>query len=377
MKQDTHFIQDACELYVVAKMQEFAEIKDRSIDRSAKQRFDEYETYLKERKLSHKTIESSDYIRNCDKAIPTFLDEIISAHPEEKFKFTNIEKESRDKNLKGDFQIDFIRRPALVFSLKNYKVSIRRIQLKSGTFNSFILNFLFKSSGVGTLEYADQNGVKRKFRGSNKLQRDAALTSIGYAKIIPLVHKMDSIHENMRSEVFKSGAYDFYDEAKFDALRKSVGLAGVKTALEILEKIDKRVIRQQVIDMTGFDGAEELLAVSPSEHLDSYTNKKFHKLREDFLNDDCLLTYAIRGQSLIFTFALEGRKILTVDIPFTINSNGAWYRDEPFEGEIYHPKEKIKLRYGQLRPKKSREIATSINTYIDLGATSIYSDDAI
>jgi len=377
VKQDTHFIQDACELYVVAKMQEFAEEHDRSLDRSAKQRFGEYEIYLKERKLSHKTIESSDYIRNCDKAIPVFLGNILAAHPQEKFKFTNIEKESRDKNLKGDFQIDFLRSPSLVFSLKNYKVSIRRIQLKSGTFNSFILNFLFKSCGVGTLEYIDDTGIKRKFRGSNKIQRDAALTSIGYAKIIPLVHQMDSIHENMRTEIFKSGAYDFYDEGKFDALRKRVGLAGVNTALQILEKIDKDVVRRQVIDMTGFDGAEELLAVSPAEHLDSYTNKKFHKLRADFLHSDCLLTYAIKGQSLIFTFTLDGRKILTVDIPFTINSNGAWYRDEPFEGEIYHPKEKIKLKYGQLRPKKSREIATSINTYIDLGATSIYSDDAI
>ena len=377
MKQDTHFIQDACELYVVARMQEFAEKNGRAIDDSSKIRRAEYEEYLTARKLSHKKIETNDYVRNCDKAIPEFLGDLLKMLPEEKVKFTNIEKEARDKNLKGDFQIDFIRNESLVYSLKNYKGGIRRIQLKSGTFNSFVLNFLFKPCGVGSLEYQDESGKTIKFRGANKEKRDEALTAIGYAKLIPLVHQMDEIHENMRSEIFDSGNYDFYDEKRFDSLRKSVGLAGVKTADEILKLIDISIIKKQIIEMTGFDGTEELLAVSPTEHLDSFTNKRFHKLRHDLLHEECNLLYSNRGQSIIFSFELSGKKILTVDVPFTINSNGAWFRDEPFEGEIYHPKEKINLKYGQLRPKKSREIATSINTYVDLGSTYVYSNDEI
>jgi hypothetical protein len=377
MKQDTHFIQDACEYYAVAKMQEYAEKFGLAIDPVSGARRKEYEEYLKKRGLSHKLIESGDYVRNIDRAVPIFMDELFAKHPEEKVNFTNIEKEARDKNLKGDFQIDFSNRKSIDFSLKNYKGGIRRIQLKSGTFNSFVLNFLFKPCGVGSLYYIDSKGNEVKFRGSDKKKRDDAITAIGYAKLIPLVHKMDSIHEGMRAAIFKSGEYDFYDENKFDALRKSVGIAGVSTGLAIMKMIDLSVVRTQIIDMTGFDGTEELLAVSPMEHLDSYTNKRFHKFRQDLLNDDCKIVFDVRGQSLIFTFELDDNKILNVEIPFTINSNGAWYRDEPFEGEIYHPKEKMKLKYGQLRPKKSREIATSINTYVDLGSTSIYSEDEI
>ena len=56
--------------------------------------------------------------------------------------------------------------------------------------------------------------------------------------------------------------------------------------------------------------------------------------------------------------------ILSIEVPFTLQANGAWYRDSSYIE--YHQKEKMSLVYGQRRPKKSKEIATSINTYLNL-----------
>lgn len=377
MKRKTHYIQDACEYYAVAKMQELMEKAGHAKNQVSSARHQEYDAYLTKRGLTHKQIESGDYVQSIDKAVPIFLNNLLAKHPDEKMNFINIEKEARDRKMKADFQIDFSRRSAVDFSLKNYKGGIRRIQLRSGTFNSFVLNFLFESCRVGTFRYKDYVGHEHEFRSADKQKRDKALEATGYSSIIPLIHEMDEIHESMRESIFNSGEYEFYDEAKFDSLRKRVGLAGVKVAHKIMDEIDLKLVQKQIIDMTGFDGKEELLAVSPSEHLDSYTNPRFHKFRNDLLHENCKLSYQNRAQSLIFTFKLEGHQILSVDIPFTINANGAWFRDEPFDGEIYHPKEKMLLKYGQLRPRKSREIATSINTYADLGNTYIYSDDEI
>ena len=377
MKQHDHYIQDACEFYVVAQMQKFAEQNDFAKSKQADRKFQEYEDYLRARKLNHNKIQDSEYVANCDAIIPEFLSSIKKLYPHEKMDFENIEKEARDQNLKGDFEINFIVQPPVKFSLKNYKGGIRRMQFKSGTFNSFVLNFLFTPAGVGTFQYIDADGTIKKFRGNDRKERDSAIASVGYSEIISLVHDMDSIHENMRATVLDSGNFAFYDEHRFDALRKEVGLSGVKIALKILNKIDRKVVHDQIIDMTGFDGAEELLAVSKHEYLDSFTNQKFHKFREILLHEETELTYNVRGQSLLFDFKNNQKSVMRVDVPFTINSNGAWYRDEPFEGTRYHQKEKMLLSYGQLRPKKSREIATSINTYVDLGSTSIYSEDEI
>lgn len=64
--------------------------------------------------------------------------------------------------------------------------------------------------------------------------------------------------------------------------------------------------------------------------------------------------------------------MLAIDVPCTVNTNGAWIRDgEPYAGTRYHVKEKQDLTWGERRPKKCREIATSINTYLDLGPTGV------
>ena len=64
--------------------------------------------------------------------------------------------------------------------------------------------------------------------------------------------------------------------------------------------------------------------------------------------------------------------MLSVNIPFTINKNGAWMSGTPYEGSTAYHNEPYPLAYNERRPRKSRELATSINTYLDLKSTGVF-----
>ena len=385
MKQSTHIIQDACEHYAVAIMQELVEKQNRAIANNSVFLYSEYERYLTERGMKHKDIVNDQYIKNLMAHVPKYIEKLLNKEPKLKMNFSCIEKDARNANLKGDFELELSNKNKINFSLKNYNGGIRNMQYKSGTFNSFIMNLFFESSGVGSYTYPHSDAKKcekkackisykhEHFRGSNLNERDKALSRIGYSKIIPLAHKMDLIHQNMRNDVLRSNTYKFYDETKFNLLRKKTGQDGVSAALEILNNLDIKILRKSIISATGFIDGEELLAISPDEFLDTYTNQAFMKFRSKLAKDEVTTTFKKQGQSLIIKLDFKGEGLIEANIPFTINSNGAWWRDEPFTGERYHPKERMNLKYGQLRPKKSREIATSINTYIEILDKTIYS----
>ena len=58
---------------------------------------------------------------------------------------------------------------------------------------------------------------------------------------------------------------------------------------------------------------------------------------------------------------------MNIEVPFTLQKNGAWHLPKvKYSGTQYNEKEGIDLLHGERRPKKSKEIATSINTYLNL-----------
>ena len=81
-----------------------------------------------------------------------------------------------------------------------------------------------------------------------------------------------------------------------------------------------------------------------------------------------------RGQGLGIEFVHENVVVLKAQVPFTINKNGAWISGTPYAGVRLHHKEGVELAFGQRRPKKSRELATSVNTYLDLQPTGIFGE---
>ena len=80
---------------------------------------------------------------------------------------------------------------------------------------------------------------------------------------------------------------------------------------------------------------------------------------------DVKLQFEIHNQGLRFHFSDNCGMNISTTVPLTINRNGAWNLDLNRDNDYFHI-DKKEIPYGHLRPVKSRQIATSTNTYIKL-----------
>jgi len=376
MKRETHYIQDACEKAVVALIQKELERHNRALTKSSDSKHSDFLRYIADRDLPLEIVQKDDYYLISELHLPSFVEEFLRKNSSLKFDVIDTEVLGRIENKKTDFAFTGSDGSRIDYSLKNYKGGIRRPQVCSGTFNSFICNFLFTQAGVGMYEY-EHLGEKVRFKGSSTLNRDKAISNIGYGECLPLLQQLDELQQSMRKRVLDNPDMKIFDEDKWKLLCSEVGNMGADITLEIFKIIEKAKITNRILKSTGIIGDEELLAITKAEYMDSYTNNNFRKLREDLINPKIVLGISRSGQSINFIYSLNGVERLKVTVPFTINSNGAWYRDgEPYTGtrRISDKGNLVDLRYGELRPYKSREIATSINTYLELTTTGIFDE---
>lgn len=371
METDKHFIQDAAELYAVFIMQQESENLGLAQESRSREVHTEFILYLENRGLSWKEFtegKHSIYYNNVHKHLPNYVKDLAGRFKGQKFDFYDVEKAARNANLKADFEIHFDKGPKVAVSLKNYDLpSVGRIQVNSGTFNSFINNFFFEQSGVGM--YLWPGDATQTFRGSSKTKRNAAYQALGLMDLIPFLEKLDNLNEEIKNTFVYGKEFEYLDEFKFDLARKSCGESGIALSLEILNYIDQNhphLIKQRLLKMTGFAGSEELLVLAEKDKLDSITNSQFQKKLDLARSQASEVTYYQNGQGIRFDFISDTEVLFDVHIPFTINKNGAWISGEPYEGTRLHVKENKQLAYGQRRPKKSKELATSINTYLNL-----------
>jgi hypothetical protein len=369
MEQKQHYIQDACELYAVAELQRLAEDAGLAITRDAKEKLKAFNAYGAERNLTSADFDRwPEYMANVELHMPGFFSDLAKEFDNAPMDFVDVERVYRNLNMKGDFVIVRQGLQEVSVSLKNYQQSASRPQCSSGTFNSFPLNFIFESAGVGMFIDAAGN----RFRGSSVLKRNAALVALGLSDVVPLMTKLDELNAEIKERFVYSQEFEFLNEDKFDKARKQVGAQGQEIILELLNILGEDAVKSRLLKMTSLDGSEEILIMDPSQRSDSITNATFKKLRNGVLNPYCKICFGSHGQSIRFEFVLDGAVLLTVDVPFTINKNGAWISEE-YEGSRMHTKEGVSLRSGQRRPKKSKELATSTNTYVDFAAAGIFS----
>lgn len=372
LRDEEHHVQDALEIYAVALLQRLAERTGLAITADADVKLAAFVAYAELRGYALEDFETgrwSAYKSAYDEHLPVFFDRLVTKFPGESLDFVNVEVENRNVQLKGDFHIVLSSGRHISVSLKNYRNGALRPQVNSGTYNSFILNFLFDSPGVGA--FTDpMSGLP--FRSTPAPIRDKVLEANGYAAIIPLMHKMDALNVDIRARFIATPEFEILDEAVFDRARKECGAAGAGLALEILGSIEPARLKVRALKMIGMDGAEEMLLMDPDRFTDSITNVTFGRLRDRIQDAATTLLVGRRGQGIGFDFVSDGEVILQVDVPFTINKNGAWISGDYYEGKRWHAKERKELTYGERRPKKSRELATSINTYVNFGATGIF-----
>tara|TARA_B100001094_G_scaffold278916_1_gene288754 strand:- start:911 stop:2038 length:1128 start_codon:yes stop_codon:yes gene_type:complete len=368
----THMIQDAAEAYIVYRLQDLAVKNNTALTDSAEDKKKIFNIYCYDRGIVS-DFDKSVYKANIDAIVDGFYSDLINQYPNRKFDFVDVEKEFRDKKWKGDFIIKFDGVDDYVsFSLKNYKKGFNRIQLCSGTWHSFLNNFLFKSAGVGTFidPYSGQI-----FQGCDYEHRDSLVEKLGYSTLTDSYQFFDDVNTTIK-EFYAYGEKanqwsNVSTQWKHDC--KEYGLEAANKVIDALKGVDNSQVKSRIIQMAGLTDAEEILLVGKEKYLCSLFNKKYRDILKRINSEECVVEYATKRKSIIFTLRDDDGIVVTVEVPFTLQKNGAWYLPKQrYSGTHYHEKEKVDLIYGQRRPKKSKEIATSINTYLNLKKAGVY-----
>ena len=367
--QTDHFHQDCGEKFIVLKLQELAVKNGTSLTNSIDYKKLDFDNHCKELEITE-SFKKTIYCTNVDKWVESVYNDYISLYPNEKFDFVNVEKEFRDKGLKGDYILQFEDREVSQ-GLKNQKEH-NKAQMCSGTWNSGLNNFLFESAGSGMFYVPNK---KIKWKGSKVSERDFFVKEEGYEELLPIYHRMDEINAKMKQfYVYGEEARFYYNiEQQLNDDRKNYGKEISSLMVEALDIIGKDKVTARVKKMTGLDAAEELLILSPKGYLLSLTNPNYMNMLKRVNSEDAKLSYNVNGQSIKFTFSDNQGDIISWNIPFTFNINGCWWGNqknvESWEGQRkYTGKGKdagTPLYYQERRPEKSKEFATSINTHID------------
>lgn len=383
MDRNQHTIQDSCEAYAVYVMQLTAEFLNVATSRCSRERFDEFVVYLTDCGLTLEEFEGGEYGKyktNADLQLPNFVERLADHFEDSTFDFENVEARVRKAGGKGDVYIHVsgLGDPIPV-SIKNYigGGGITRPQVSSGTYLSFACSFVFDRKGVGTYDDPRPDSPSEVFRGSTVATRDAVLDFLGRPAIKGPLAVLDRLQAEMRTELLAPDC-EMYDSARVRSVVERIAKPGIETVLRIFELVGEEVVKKKFLERIGMDGKEEALFFDAKRYVDSITNPAYHNLRKELNTDKATFTVGQHLQNIRFEFTDQADKtLLTTDVPFTINTNGAWYRPkEHFEGlrEYTDKGHVVMLKWGQRRPYKSREIATSTNTYLDLRKVGIFGE---
>ena len=376
LDRDQHITQDAAEHYAVYIMADYAEKNGWASKSSSGSLWASFLDYLAARDWSVEADFGNKYPaykRNVDKQIPNFVKRLHSTFQTSKFDFQIDEASFRNLGMKADFTIDVSGRdePFMV-SLKNYigVGGITRPQVSSGTFLSFAAGFVFERVGVGS--YADPRRPDGRFSGSSREQRNQVLKFEGREQLIAPLEVLENLQGTVRERLL---TLKMYDKSRIREVVEHIVPLGQEAMIAIFDQLGLEKVREKFLERVGLDGTEEILYFDESNSIDSITNSRFHALTAAVNDESTQFEVLPVGQSLRFQFTKDSNHVLKVDVPLTVNTNGAWHRPkEKYEGT--QPKNdkghQLELAWGEIRPYKSREIATSTNTYVNLQATGIF-----
>jgi len=378
MDDDHHGIQDSNEAYAVYVAQLTAEEMGVATAHSSHKRYAEFVTYLRGCGLTLEEWEHGlygKYKANVDAQVPNFVRRLSEFYKGSTFDFELREKEERIAGRKADMLVvvSGLSAPHRV-SVKNYMGAggITRPQVSSGTFLSFACEFVFDRIGVGS--YTDPRTEGAIFRGSNNSERNAVLRYEGREHYIEPLMFLDQCQQEMRTELLAPDR-EMYDAQRVRAVVDRIAKPAMDTVLGMFDKLGTDMVRWKFLAKIGMDGKEESLFFDAERYVDSITTPKYHDLRARLNAENTEFSVYQHKQNIRFEFAQGSDVLLKTDVPFTINTNGAWHRPKVRYEGLQTKVDKghsLELLWGQRRPYKSREIATSTNPYVDLSKTGIF-----
>ena len=381
MDDDQHSIQDSCEAYTAFVMQRTAEELGVASTSRCDELWEAFETYLDGCGLSISEFEESEfgkYKRNSDLQVPPFVQRLSHYFAGATVDFVLDEAAMRNAGMKGDvwIEVSTLDEP-ISLSLKNYigGGGITRPQVSSGTYLSFACGFVFNRIGVGKYEDPRPDATSPAFQGSNTAVRNSVLDYDGRGELKAPLEYLEELNADMREELLGPDC-EMYDPARVRSVVERIAQPGIETVLGIFDVLGTGRVREKFLARIGMDGKEEALFFDAERYVDSITNPRYHDLRQRLNDEETTFTAAQHRQGIRFEFAdPAGRDLLRTEVPFTVNRNGAWYTPRGrYQGEREYDDKGhlVKLKWGERRPYKSREIATSTNTYLNLARTGIF-----
>ena len=362
-----HKIQIDAEIYFVYLLQSISEKEGLAAANSAAKMLNELESKLKSHNLTEKQFYGSTYAKNAEIATKSFFVALVKAFPAAKtFDFRLVVTEYRNKSMKGDIVINIGTKQEISVSLKNYKNSLGDIQTCSGTWYSFLINFVLESVGPG--KYIDPfTGEVFMSKETEKLYE--ILNKLSHCGIVKSLVAIKTINDKMRKKYIDGDKFrnwsDTKDSWKDDC--RDLSHTAIDLAYNALQSLPQDFLKKRVLKASGLDGEEELLMVGKGGVWKSSITHKSYKVLLEKLRESELVVEKVK-KTIRFIFQTKDKEsILSIDCPFTLQKNGAWHcPKEKYEGKQFHQKEGIELYWGDIRPKKSRQLNTSVNMWVKL-----------
>jgi len=362
-----HYVQDAAEIYLAVLLQQEAEHQGVALKHTSKELLKKFEKACVEGKIETKFFKSK-YYKNIEATYQSIVQDIIKKYPDRKFHFKYVDVVYRNLGKKGDLVIVLDDGEKVSVSLKNYQNGYSSIQVCSGTFNSTLINFLFDDTNCSPGMYIAPNGVI--FKGSNREYRDG-LVKRDYPQLLPFFTQLDTINDDTRDFYINSPEAEYYENIA-DQWKKDCSSVGTKVApliVEALSYLPNEMILKRLQKATGLVSEEHLLCLGKGEYLFSVTNLEYQKLCAR-VKAATHVEVESRGQSVFYHICDADGTIISINQPCTLQKNGTWFatNEDKFEGlrEKNDKGTKFMLKWGQRRPRKSKELATSTNMYLRL-----------
>lgn len=363
-----HYIQDAAEIYLAARLQEEAENHGVALKDTSDELNERWVDYCNDRNVLG-TFLKSKYRNNVDRVALAIVLDIVKRYPDQKFSFECVDAEYRAIGKKGDLLITFDSGVEVSVSVKNYQNGFDSIQVCSGTFNSTLNNFLFDSTNCAPGTYINPL-TGEKFQGSNREVRDELVSKL-YPNVLPFYHQLDKINDTVREFYINSNEAEHWDNVS-EKWKSDCAEIGNKVAEIIncaLSWVPGSIVLNRLQKATGLVSDEHLLCLGKGDYLFSLTNQKYCELVERIKNATHVYI-TNKGQSVFYDIRDAKGNILTINQPCTLQKNGAWFatNEDRFDGvrEKNDKGKRVLLKWGQRRPAKSKELATSTNTYLRL-----------
>ena len=400
--QTDHLIQDATEQDLVHRIQKRLVLDNLAVTDDWQKKKKEFDDRLVDGKIVKK-YPKSDQAKCIDRSFDLIYQQLKNYRPNIKSDIIWIGKDGRNESKKGDFILVYEDGKEISYSLKVYVNGYASIQVRSGTFNSFFLGIVlmeYASPAVGMyknpiskeewkevakregMTYHHRRNYKEVFSGGKSLAiRDVGLRHLGLDSAVDTLHALDQVKEDsiarFRDDPHMRNWFNVGVKEAWEDQCEVGGNAGASLVCNYLKENNVNV-KSWFLKQVGFSDREELLALNKTDYLMSTHNEQYQKIVSRGLSEESFVDYGIKNKGIEFTLK-DSSDILSINVPFTLNKNGAWWipkKGDEFEGKIPYPgtgkDAGTMLSCGEWRPEKAQEMAPSTNTYVNLDGAGIY-----